>query len=235
MTNRPCIIAPSILSADMAALGDEVARCEAAGADWVHIDVMDGRFVPNLTIGIPVVAALSKRTRLPLDVHLMIVEPERYLDDFARAGATILTVQAEACLHLHRTLRAIRQAGCRSGVALNPATPLSAIEHILDELDLVLIMTVEPGFGGQSFISAMLPKISRIANMISERQLPVDIQVDGGINNDTVRLAARAGANVFVAGTSVFSGDVKRSIAALRTVLTSPTKSRRNRSRGKQR
>jgi ribulose-phosphate 3-epimerase len=234
MQNRPFIIAPSILSADMAALGDEVARCEAAGADWVHIDVMDGRFVPNLTIGIPVVAALSKRTRLPLDVHLMIVEPERYLDDFARAGATILTVQAEACLHLHRTLSAIRQAGCRSGVALNPATPLSAIEHILDELELVLIMTVEPGFGGQSFIETMLPKISHIAAIIHERQLPVDIQVDGGINNDTVRLAAKAGANVFVAGTSVFSGDVQRSIATLRTVLMSPTKSRRNRSRGKQ-
>jgi ribulose-phosphate 3-epimerase len=229
MTKRHFLIAPSILSADMAALGDEVARCEAAGADWVHVDVMDGRFVPNLTIGIPVVAALRKRTRLPLDVHLMIVEPDRYLDDFARAGAGILTVQAEACLHLHRTVRAIRVAGCRSGVALNPATPLEVIENILDELDLVLIMTVEPGFGGQSFIPAMLPKISRIAAIIKERQLSVDIQVDGGINNDTVILAAAAGANVFVAGSSLFSGDVKQTIPALRAALTSPKKPRRSR------
>jgi ribulose-phosphate 3-epimerase len=219
---RPCLIAPSILSADMASLGAEVERVAQAGADWIHVDVMDGRFVPNLTIGVPVVAALKRRGGLPLDVHLMIAEPERYVADFARAGADWLTVHAEATLHLHRTLGAIREAGARPGVALNPATPLSAIEHVLELVDLVLVMTVEPGFGGQTFIPAMLPKIVKLSEMLQERQLAVDIQVDGGIKGGTVGQAARAGANVFVAGTSVFGPpDAAAAIRALRAELVS--------------
>jgi len=219
---RPYLIAPSILSADMAALGSEIERVTRAGADWIHVDVMDGRFVPNLTIGVPVVAALKRRGGLPLDVHLMIAEPERYVADFARAGAAWLTVHAEATLHLHRTLEAIREAGARPGVALNPATPLSAIEHVLGLVELVLVMTVEPGFGGQAFIPAMLPKISRLAELLRERQLDVDIQVDGGIKGGTVGQAARAGANVFVAGTSVFGPpDAAVAIRALRAELES--------------
>ena len=210
------IIAPSLLSADMAALGDEVARLEAGGADWIHIDVMDGHFVPNLTIGLPVVEALRRRTRLPLDVHLMIAEPERYATAFARAGADIVTVHAEAAVHLYRLLVEIRVAGARPGVALNPATPLAAIEHVLDVVDLVLIMTVEPGFGGQEYIASMESKI----RALSARNLPVDIEVDGGIKGDTIGLAALAGANAFVSGTGVFEGgDVASAIAKLRAVL----------------
>jgi len=217
---RPHLIAPSLLSADMAALGDELARLEAAGADWAHVDVMDGRFVPNITIGVPVVRALRQRTALPLDVHLMIVEPERYVADFAAAGADIVTVQAEASLHLYRTLQAIRAAGARAGVALNPATPLAAIEYVLDVLDMVLVMTVEPGFGGQAFIPAMLPKIERLAAMLAERQLDIDIQVDGGIKEDSIGRAAAAGANVFVSGSGVFGqGDPTAAVRALRAAL----------------
>jgi ribulose-phosphate 3-epimerase len=219
---RPYLIAPSILSADMAALGAEVARVTQAGADWIHVDVMDGRFVPNLTVGIPVVAALKRGSRAPLDVHLMIVEPERYVADFVRAGADWLTVHAEACLHLHRTLALIREAGARAGVALNPATPLAAIEHVLDMVDLVLVMTVEPGFGGQAFLPAMLPKIESLASMLRARQLSVDIQVDGGLKGGTVGSAARAGANVFVAGSSVFGApDAAAAIRTLRAELSS--------------
>ncbi len=221
---RPYLIAPSLLSADMAAFGDELARLEAAGADWAHVDVMDGRFVPNITIGIPVVRALRQRTALPLDVHLMIVEPERYVADFAAAGADIVTVQAEASLHLYRTLQAIRAAGARAGVALNPATPLVAIEHVLDVLDMVLVMTVEPGFGGQAFISAMLPKIERLAAMLRERRLDIDIQVDGGIKEDSIGRAAAAGANVFVSGSGVFGqDDPTAAVRALRAALAGST------------
>lgn len=221
---RPHLIAPSLLSADMAAFGDELARLETAGADWAHVDVMDGRFVPNITIGIPVVRALRRRTALPLDVHLMIVEPDRYVADFAAAGADIVTVQAEASLHLYRTLQAIRAAGARAGVALNPATPLAAIEHVLDVLDMVLVMTVEPGFGGQDFIPAMLPKIERLAAMLAERQLDIDIQVDGGIKEDSIGRAAAAGANVFVSGSGVFGqGDPTAAVRALRSALADGT------------
>ena len=219
-TKKHQLIAPSILSADMARLADEVARIEAGGADWVHVDVMDGRFVPNITIGIPVVEAMRKHTRMPLDVHLMIVEPERYVERFARAGATWVTVHAEATYHLHGTLRAIRQAGARPAVALNPATSLSAVEHVLDEVDMVLIMTVEPGFGGQSFLPAMIDKVERLHQLLQKRKLSVDIQVDGGINKETIRSMARAGANVFVAGTSVFGeSDVGEAIRKLRQGL----------------
>jgi ribulose-phosphate 3-epimerase len=217
MTKREILISPSILSADMANLADAVGQAQAAGADWVHVDVMDGRFVPNISIGIPVVAALKKCTQLPLDVHLMIVEPERYVEDFTKAGADILVVQAEATCHLHRTLEAIREAGARAGVALNPATPLSAIEHVFLKLDMILIMTVEPGFGGQKFIPAMLPKVTEAARLVEERQLTVDIQVDGGINKKTIGAAAKAGANSFVSGTGVFgTGDVAKAIRELR-------------------
>ncbi len=218
--SRPYLISPSLLSADMAAFADDLARLEAAGADWAHVDVMDGRFVPNITLGIPVVKALAKRTKLPLDVHLMIVEPERYVTDFVQAGAANVSVQAEACLHLYRTLQAIRDAGARSGVALNPATPATAIEHVLEVSDLVLVMTVEPGFGGQAFIPGMLPKVEQVANWIAQRQLDIDIQVDGGIKDDSIGRAASAGANVFVSGTGVFGGgDPTAAIRSLRAAL----------------
>jgi ribulose-phosphate 3-epimerase len=195
-------IAPSILSADFAALGEEIARVEAAGADLLHIDVMDGRFVPNITIGPGVVAAIKKRTRLPLDVHLMIVEPERYLADFARAGADLLTVHAEGCPHLHRTLAQIRELGARAGVALNPATPPGVLEYVLDDLDLVLVMSVNPGFGGQRFIPSAYPKIRHVRTMLGGR--PVDVSVDGGVKLEHARPLAEHGASTLVAGSAIF-------------------------------
>jgi ribulose-phosphate 3-epimerase len=195
-------IAPSILSADFAALGEEIARVEAAGADQLHVDVMDGHFVPNITIGPVVVAAIKKRTRLPLDVHLMIVEPERYLADFARAGADALTVHAEACPHLHRTLVQIRELGARAGVALNPSTPPGALDYVLDELDLVLVMSVNPGFGGQKFIPSAYPKIRQLRTMLGARR--VEVSVDGGVKLEHARPLAEHGATVLVAGSLIF-------------------------------
>jgi ribulose-phosphate 3-epimerase len=195
-------IAPSILSADFAALGEDIARVEAAGADLLHVDVMDGRFVPNLTIGPVVVAAIKKRTRLPLDVHLMIVEPERYLADFARAGADLLTVHAEACPHLDRTLTQIRELGARAGVALNPATPPEVLEYVLDDLDLVLVMSVNPGFGGQKFIPEAYRKIRRLRTMLGTRA--VEVSVDGGVKLEHARPLAAEGASVLVAGSAIF-------------------------------
>ena len=195
-------IAPSILSADFAALGEEIARVEAAGADQLHVDVMDGRFVPNITIGPVVVAAIKKRTRLPLDVHLMIVEPERYLAEFARAGADALTVHAEACPHLHRTLAQIRELGARAGVALNPGTPPGVLDYVLDELDLVLVMSVNPGFGGQKFIPSAYAKIRQLRTMLGTR--PVDVSVDGGVKLEHARPLAEHGATVLVAGSLIF-------------------------------
>ena len=213
----PIRIAPSILSADFGRLADEVRAAEAAGADWIHVDVMDGRFVPNITIGPLVVEAVRRVTRLPIDAHLMIAEPERYVEAFARAGADVISVHAEASPHLHRTLQAIRAAGARPAVALNPATGLEALEYVLGDCDMVLLMTVNPGFGGQKYIAACTEKVRRLRAMADARHHPLEIQVDGGIKPDTVGEVAAAGANVFVAGTAVFGQpDYARAIAGLR-------------------
>jgi ribulose-phosphate 3-epimerase len=195
-------IAPSILSADFAALADDVARVEAGAPDQLHVDVMDGRFVPNLTIGPVVVEALRKRTRLPLDVHLMIVEPERFVGDFVAAGADMLTVHAEASVHLQRALSQIRESGAKAGVALNPSTPPNVLDYVLDDVDLVLVMSVNPGFGGQRFIPSAYTKLRRIKEMLGTR--PVEVSVDGGVKLEHVRPLAEAGATVLVAGSAVF-------------------------------
>ncbi len=210
-------IAPSILSADFARLGDEVRAVEAAGADYLHLDVMDGRFVPNITIGPVVVEAVRKSTHLPLDVHLMIVEPEKYLQDFAKAGAHFLTVHVEVAPHLHRVLQQIRDLGARPSVVLNPSTPLSSIEDVLADVEMILLMSVNPGFGGQSFIPHTVDKVRRLRRMLESNGLSTDIEVDGGINPQTARQVVEAGANVLVAGTAVFgSKDYRSAIAALR-------------------
>ncbi|MFF2887963.1 ribulose-phosphate 3-epimerase [Paenibacillus sp. NPDC057967] len=212
------IIAPSILSADFARLGEEIQAVEKAGADWIHVDVMDGHFVPNLTFGPPVIGAVRSVTTLPFDVHLMIERPELSLADYIAAGADRITVHAEACVHLHRTIHAIKEKGLPAGVAINPATPVSVLEPIIHDLDLVLIMTVNPGFGGQSFIPYSLVKLRQVREMLQERGLQgVDLQVDGGVNRQTAGAIVEAGANVLVAGNAVF-GEVDRAaaIAALR-------------------
>ncbi len=198
-------IAPSILSADFGRLAEEVRAVDEAGADYIHVDVMDGRFVPNLTIGPVVVAAVRKATRLPLDVHLMIEDPDRYVDDFAKAGADQIGVHVEACRHLHRVLQQIRAAGKRASVTLNPHSGLETIEYVLGDIDQVLIMSVNPGFGGQSFIASVLPKIRALRELIVARKLTVDIEVDGGIKVDNAAVVAAAGANVLVAGSAIFS------------------------------
>jgi ribulose-phosphate 3-epimerase len=213
----PIRIAPSILSADFGRLADEVRAVEAGGADWIHVDVMDGRFVPNITIGPLVVEAVRKVTKLPVDVHLMIVEPERYVEAFAKAGADLISVHAEVSPHLHRTIQAIRAAGARPSVSLNPATPLDCLEYVLGDLDMVLLMTVNPGFGGQSYIPAVTEKVRRLRRMADERGQQLEIQVDGGIKPSTVGAVAEAGANAFVAGTAVFgASDYRAAIQAIR-------------------
>ena len=209
-------IAPSILSADFAALGDAIALVEGGGADMIHVDVMDGRFVPNLTIGPCVIESIRKRTRLPLDAHLMIVEPERYIEDFVRAGADLLTVHVEACPHLHRTLQQSREAGAKAGVALNPSTPPEAIEWVLDSLDLILVMSVNPGFGGQSFIPSSLAKVRQIRTLVGAR--PIDVSVDGGVNHDRAGALAKAGATALVAGSAIFgAADPAKAVRDLRS------------------
>jgi ribulose-phosphate 3-epimerase len=210
-------IAPSILSADFGRLHDEVAAVTKAGADYIHVDVMDGRFVPNITIGPVVVAAVRKATGLPLDVHLMIDDPERYIDDFARAGADIIGVHAEACRHLHRAIQQIRQTGKRPSVTLNPHTPIEVLRHILPDVDQVLIMSVNPGFGGQSFIPSALDKIRALRAEIDARKLSVEIEVDGGIKPDNAAAVIDAGVDVIVAGSAVFeSKDYAATIKSLR-------------------
>jgi ribulose-phosphate 3-epimerase len=217
VSRGPARIAPSILAADFARLGEELSAVERAGADWIHVDVMDGHFVPNLTIGPPVVEAVRRSTALPLDVHLMIEEPERSIADYVKAGASTVGVHVEACPHLHRTVAQIREAGARACVVLNPATPASAVELVLGDVDQVLVMTVNPGFGGQRFIEACLPKVAALRRWIDERQLAVSLEVDGGVARGTIARAARAGADVFVAGTAVFGADdYAAAIAALR-------------------
>jgi ribulose-phosphate 3-epimerase len=213
----PLRIAPSLLSADFSRLADEVKMCESGGADWLHIDVMDGQFVPNLTFGAKVIETVRGLTRLPLDVHLMVVEPEKYFDGFAAAGATGLTIHVEVAPHLHRQIQRIRELGCSPGVALNPSTGLDAVREILPDIDLLLVMTVNPGFGGQKFIRHMLPKISRARDLLDAAGSAATLEVDGGISRETIAEAHAAGADTFVAGNAVFSArDPRAEIGALR-------------------
>lgn len=216
-------IAPSILSADFSRIGDEVRDVAAAGADYIHVDVMDGHFVPNITIGPLVVEALRKVTDLTLDVHLMIAQPDLYIPDFAAAGADIIVVHAEATNHLHRTVQLIKSLGKRAGVALNPATPLHCLDYILEDIDLVLLMTVNPGFGGQLFIEACLPKIHALRGMLDKRGLEAELEVDGGVKAGNIDRISHAGADVFVAGSAVFgSSDYASAIAELKRCAQEP-------------
>lgn len=223
MTYKPIKIAPSILSADFTRLGEEVKQVQDAGADWIHIDVMDGQFVPNITMGPLVVEAVKKVANIPLDVHLMTVQPERLIGRFAACGADSITVHVEACAHLHRVLGQIKSAGCRAGVALNPHTPAAALGEILDMVDIINVMTVNPGFGGQEFIATMTAKIASLRAMADWGGSNIDIEVDGGINSETVPLAAAAGANVMIAGASVFghAGGIAAGIQDLRQAIAS--------------
>ena len=198
-------IAPSILAADFSKLGQEVKDVENAGADWIHIDVMDGHFVPNITMGPIVVDALRPLTQLPLDVHLMIENADQYIEAFAKAGADIITVHVEACSHLHRTIQLIRSFGVKPGVVLNPHTPIETIQHVLEDIDVVLFMTVNPGFGGQKFIHSVVPKVAALKKIIDEQGLDIEIEIDGGINAETIIPCAEAGATVFVAGSAIYN------------------------------
>jgi len=217
MARPPLRIAPSILSADFARLAEEVARVEAAGADWLHVDVMDGHFVPNLTVGPPIVEALRKATKLPLDVHLMMTNPDQFIPEFAEAGADYVTVHVEACAHLHRTIQSIKERGVKAGVTLNPATSLATVEEILGEADLLLIMSVNPGFGGQQFIPSVLDKIARARQLIDRTGSGAVLEVDGGVKVENAGRIVQAGADVLVSGSAIFgSSDYGAVIGALR-------------------
>lgn len=210
-------IVPSVLSADFGRLADDIARCEAGGADWLHVDVMDGRFVPNLTFGAKVIETLRRLTTLPLDVHLMVVEPERYFDSFVAAGANILTLHQEAAPHLHRQLNRIRELGCQAGVSVNPSTPVESLREVLPDLDLLLVMTVNPGYGGQRFIEASVEKIARARQMLNAAGSAATLEVDGGITRETIGRCWRAGADTFVAGNAIFTApDAAAEIRELR-------------------
>jgi ribulose-phosphate 3-epimerase len=221
--NQKVKIAPSILSADFARLGEQVQEAAKAGADYIHIDVMDGRFVPQITIGAPVVAAIHRCTNLPLDVHLMIESPEQQISQFAKAGASIITVHMETCLHIHRGVQTIKDAGCKAGISINPATSISVLDEILPEVDLVLLMTVNPGFSGQTFIESTLNKITRLRKELDRRRLKAELEVDGGINAETALRVVKAGATVLVAGAAVFNSreSVEEAINKLRVSLRS--------------
>jgi len=213
-------IAPSILSADFSKLGDEIKSVEEAGADWIHVDVMDGHFVPNITIGPLVVEAARRVTSLPIDVHLMIENPDRYIKDFAKAGADLISVQVEACVHLNRAIQMIKESGLRAGAVLNPSTPLSSIEWIMEEVDFIMIMSVNPGFGGQDFIPNSLDKVGALRRMIRDRGLATLIEIDGGVNEKTIKNLSDAGVDVFVAGSAIFkSPDYKKTIDRFRELI----------------
>ena len=209
-------ISPSILSADFSILGDEIKSLEKAGADLIHVDVMDGHFVPNITMGPPIIKMVRKCTKLPFDVHLMISPVEKYIKAFADAGADIITIHPEATDNLKRAVGAIKSLGKKAGVSLNPKTPISALMNVMNELDLILIMSVNPGFAGQSFMSEVLPKVTELRKMINDKKLKIDIEIDGGINFETAPLAVKAGANILVSGTTIFSGSLKDNIQKLR-------------------
>lgn len=212
-------LAPSILAADFTKLGEQISIIEKSGVEMLHIDVMDGMFVPSISFGMPVVESIRKNSKLLFDVHLMIEEPDRYVETFAKLGADSITVHAEACTHLHRTIHHIKELGLKCSVALNPSTPLSVLDYVLQDLDMVLIMTVNPGFGGQAFIPEMYEKIRQLKNRITEKELKTDIQVDGGVCFENVQEILNAGANVLVAGSSVFKGNIEENIAALQKAL----------------
>jgi ribulose-phosphate 3-epimerase len=214
-------IAPSILSADFGRLAEEIAMCQSAGADWIHIDVMDGRFVPNLTFGVKVIETVRRLTTLPLDVHLMVVEPQKYFDSFARAGANVLSIHVEAAVHLHRQLYRIREIGCQAGVVLNPATPVEAVSEVVGDFDLLLVMSVNPGFSAQEFIPASVDKVARARRLLDAAGSSAALEVDGGISRETIGSMWQAGADTFVAGNAVFSAkDPAAEIAALRALCT---------------